>query len=315
MSEEENYPSSEEESEEDELHHPRLAEDDSDDSDRELQVAYKSGLLKPGLYSEAKPERPAVNNVDGILEKLEEIEQKDMDWLERLDITVERRSKTDEMFEEGLSAAEAQAQAQSRLFTVHNDFKRELMFLTQAKDAVLKAIPLLKIANISTVRPEDYFAEMAKKDDHMKKVRQKLLSLQRRKESAEKYRNQLKLKKYGKKVQQAVELERKKKKREILDSVKKFRKGKTDSMDFLDDEREVKPGKKSQLQKVEQQRKKSRTFRNKKFGFGGKKKGMKSNTVKSVNDVSGFKQPRGKKNFNNKRPGKGKRQQMKNRNK
>ena len=41
------------------------------------------------------------------------------------------------------------------------------------------------------------------------------------------------LKKFGKKVQQEVAVKRQKEKREMLDQVKKFRKGQADSIDFL----------------------------------------------------------------------------------
>lgn len=54
--------------------------------------------------------------------------------------------------------------------SVHNDFKRELLFISQAQAAVLEVLPKLKSAGVYTKRPEDYFAEMAKKDNHMKKV-------------------------------------------------------------------------------------------------------------------------------------------------
>lgn len=303
--------SSEESEVEDELHDPRMAED-SDDSDRELQAAFESGLLKPGLYKEHGPERPAVNNVDGMQEKLEDMELTQMDWLERLDVTVTRKSRDDDSLSQELSPEEAQNMARTRLFTVHNDFKRELMFLNQAKDAVLQAIPKLKEAGILTARPDDYFAEMAKKDDHMKKVREKLLSLQRQKEKTEKFRSQLKLKKYGKKVQQAVEAERRKKKKEILDNVKKFRKGKKDNMDFLDDNDAPKGRKAGQPSQLQQKRKKSRSFRDKKFGYGGRKKGMKLNTTKSTNDVSGFRRQKPQGMKNNKRLGKGRRQKVNN---
>lgn len=53
---------------------------------------------------------------------------------------------------------------------VHNDFKRELLFYRQAQAAVLEAIPRLKSMGIKTKRPEDYFAQMAKTDEHMQKV-------------------------------------------------------------------------------------------------------------------------------------------------
>lgn len=309
-------PSSDSEIEE-ELHHPRMADNESDDSDVELRAAFQSGLLKSGIYKEEKAPRPTINNVEGMLEKLEEMESSKLDWLERLDVTVVRKSRKDEEFSQNLAAEEAQAMAKNRVFTVHNDFKREFMLLTQAKDAVLEAIPKLKEAGILTVRPDDYFAEMAKKDDHMKKIRGKLLVLKRQKEKTEKFRSQLKLKKYGKKVQQAVEAERRKKKKEMLDNVKKFRKGKKDNMDFLDDDNKGKRGgKQSQMQQGLQKRTKSRSFRDTKFGYGGRKKGNKSNTTNSTNDTAGFRRSKPQVGRNsNKRPGKGRRQKMKNSNK
>ena len=53
---------------------------------------------------------------------------------------------------------------------VHNDFKREILFYRQAQSAVLEALPRLKSMNIPTKRPDDYFAQMAKTDEHMQKV-------------------------------------------------------------------------------------------------------------------------------------------------
>ena len=47
-----------------------------------------------------------------------------------------------------------------------------MSFYEQAKDSVLLALDRLHKAGIKTLRPDDYFAEMAKKDDHMKRVSQ-----------------------------------------------------------------------------------------------------------------------------------------------
>ena len=55
--------------------------------------------------------------------------------------------------------------------SVHNDFKRELTFYRQAQATVLEVIPRLKSMGVPTKRPDDYFAQMAKTDDHMNKVR------------------------------------------------------------------------------------------------------------------------------------------------
>ena len=53
---------------------------------------------------------------------------------------------------------------------IHNDFKRELNFYRQAQATVLEVLPRLKSMGVPTKRPEDYFAQMAKTDDHMNKV-------------------------------------------------------------------------------------------------------------------------------------------------
>lgn len=54
--------------------------------------------------------------------------------------------------------------------SVHNDFKRELTFYRQAQATVLEVLPRLQSMGVPTKRPEDYFAQMAKSDDHMNKV-------------------------------------------------------------------------------------------------------------------------------------------------
>merc|ERR1719233_2674482 len=69
---------------------------------------------------------------------------------------------------------------------VHNAFKREMLFYRQAQAAVLEALPRLHSINIRTKRPDDYFAQMAKTDDHMNKIRSKLLSKEQAQQRAEK---------------------------------------------------------------------------------------------------------------------------------
>ena len=94
----------------------------------------------------------------------------------------------------------------------------------------------LKSMCVPTKRPDDYFAQMAKTDDHMQKIREKLLSKQETVERIEKVKKLRELKKYGKKVQVEVQQKRLKEKKQMMDDVKKFRKGKTDSLDFLEND-------------------------------------------------------------------------------
>jgi len=102
----------------------------------------------------------------------------------------------------------------------------------------------------------------------------------------------------------------------MLEQVKKFRKGKTDKIDFLDDLEATQDGasgqKKSQKNGSQQGGFKKgggavankRNFKDQKFGFGGKKKGGKANTKQSADDVSGYRPFRSKNQNGGGRPGK-----------
>ncbi|XP_042299797.1 probable rRNA-processing protein EBP2 [Sceloporus undulatus] len=123
------------------------------------------------------------------------------------------------------------------------------------------------------------------------------------------------LRKYGKKVQTEVLQKRQKEKTTMLNAIKKYQKGLSDKLDFLEGEKTSAPqGKKEGTggQPVRKGPNAKRRYKNQKFGFGGKKKGSKWNTKESHNDVSSFRANKahykgpgkgGKKNAN-KRPGK-----------
>ena len=81
--------------------------------------------------------------------------------------------------------------------------------------------------NIETKRPVDYFAQMAKADEHMNKIRTKLLSKEQGQERAEKMSKLRELKKYGKKVQVEVQQKKLKEKKDMMDEMKKIRNGAT----------------------------------------------------------------------------------------
>lgn len=58
---------------------------------------------------------------------------------------------------------------------VHNDLKRELCFYNLTLLDTKEAMKILLQANVKIGRPNDYFAEMFKPDDHMRKVKSKIL--------------------------------------------------------------------------------------------------------------------------------------------
>ncbi|XP_076437848.1 putative rRNA-processing protein EBP2 [Babylonia areolata] len=267
---------------------------DSDvDSDTELQRAFAEGRLKPGLHK-LKPEAPArknINNVAGLQQKLKDIQQ-DLDWEERLDVTLDGADRIHED-------------------EVDDDFKLEMKFYHQAQAAVLCAIPKLKELGIQTKRPPDFFAEMAKPDHHMKKIREKLMEKKVGMERSEQAKKLREAKKYGKKVQQEVALKRQQEKKELGEAVKKFRKGKANNLDDILEG----TNKKTQPNKKRQQK-------NRKFGFGGQKKRSKRNTKQSLDNPwkmsakPGSSKPgQGKSKHKPNRPGKARRNQNKNRGK
>ena len=118
---------------------------------------------------------------------------------------------------------------------VHNDYKREMLFYRQAQATVIESLARLKNMGIPTKRPDDYFAQMMKSDDHMQKIRTKLAQKQDEEERIGKIRKLRELKKFGKQVQQKRQIEKDKEKRDMLEQVKQFRKGKIDKIDFLDE--------------------------------------------------------------------------------
>ncbi|CAF3841527.1 unnamed protein product [Rotaria sp. Silwood1] len=187
---------------------------DSELDDVELQKAFKEGHLKPGLNVEQKSKRPLINNKEALTAKYAEI-YLDLPWIERLDCT-----------NTPLLVNEVNLPTNDDETLADNDFKREMLFYRQAQGTVLEAIPRLKAEKISTKRPDDYYAQMIKSDEHMKKIREYLVDRKSDIEKREKLRKLREQRLYGKKVQQEVLLKRQEDKSKLLKTMKKVRKGK-----------------------------------------------------------------------------------------
>lgn len=289
--------------------------EESELSDSELQAAFAQGLLKPGMNVMVDKPKKCANNVEGLKQCLADF-RRDLPWVERLDLT---NLPAEDVL---TKAAGKEPKAANAEVNADNDFEREMFFYRQAQATVLQALPLLNKHGIATKRPDDYFAEMAKSDQHMQKIRKKLIAKQSIIERSEKAKQLREQRKFGKKVQIEVMQKRQKEKKAMMSAVKKYQKGMTDKLDFL--EGDQKANKDSQDSKKAMHKKgpnAKRKFKDQKFGFGGKKSGTKWNTKESYNDVSSFrakvahaKGPKGGKRGNkNKRPGKSVRKKMKNR--
>lgn len=295
-----------------------------DESDIELQEAFAAGLIKPGINTIHAPLKEApTNNIKAMNQKYNQMKLK-LPWIERLDCVSALAPLAPELAATLLSKEqkrENQLKNNKKLKQVAptddpvlNDFKREMMFHRQAQSAVLYAMPLLKQLGIRTIRPDDYLAEMAKTDSHMQKIRENLMNKQQQQQRSERVKQLRHQRKEGKALQIQTKIQRQADKKQMLDQVKKVRKGMSKDMSFLDNK------KTGQSKKVLAKKQ----MKDKKFGFGGKKRGTKGNTRESAADISEYKRnpkvagkaggKRGKGGMRNenKRPGKQRRTQKKN---
>uniref|UniRef100_A0A5F8GDT6 EBNA1 binding protein 2 n=1 Tax=Monodelphis domestica TaxID=13616 RepID=A0A5F8GDT6_MONDO len=245
-------------------------------SDAELQEAFVRGDLKPGLNVELEAPKRRRNDVAGLGQCLAEF-RRDLSWLERLDVTVGPAPELPGQ----------QTPVQPGSVDPEDDFRREMTFYRQAQAAVLAVLPRLHQHHILTKRPQDYFAEMAKSDQQMQKIRQKLQTKQAAMAKSEKAKQLRALRKYGKKVQTEVLQKRQQEKSKMMTAIKKYQKGFSDRLDFLEgDDKALSRGQKEGA-KAKQMKKgpsAKRRYKNQKFGFGGRKKGSKRNTKESYDD-------------------------------
>ena len=102
---------------------------------------------------------------------------------------------------------------------VNDDLTRELAFYKQCLDAVNEGRAMLKKEGVPFARPNDYFAEMVKSDEHMGKIKAKMVDEAANKKAAAEAKRQRDLKRFGKQVQVAKLQERDKSKRETLDKI------------------------------------------------------------------------------------------------
>ena len=120
-----------------------------------------------------------------------------------------------------------------------NDLDRELSFYRQSLAAAIRGRELVLAANVSFSRPNDYFAEMVKTDEHMERVRQRLLDESASIKASEDAKRQRELKKYGKKIQTEKLFERQRSKRDMQEKVNALKRKRQTGLDMDDDEFDV----------------------------------------------------------------------------
>ncbi|WZN66190.1 rRNA processing protein EBP2 [Chloropicon roscoffensis] len=286
------------------------------DSDEELELEKAALAMGREEEGEVKEAKVFTYNVDAIHERLEDISRVcHLPWEDTLVCT----SSDAEVME---------------LSVVHDDTERELKFYDQASEAVRESIEKFDESGHKWRRPDDYLAEMVKSDQHMKRVKEKLLYEKKLAEEQEERRKQREAKKYAKQVQAEKLKERAQAKNKQIDGLDKWRKQRErdgyDEMGAEDYEEAMATAFRKPKQPAGtrifsgKQKSKARQARDKKFGFGGKKKIQKQNDATSAADDSGWHQGKfgkyapgrakkagvAKKKKGQLRPGKARRQQM-----
>lgn len=161
-------------------------------------------------------------------------------------------------------------------------------------EAVARARRLILAAKIPFSRPEGYFCEMIKTEEHMNKISKKISAEKEAAKSAEDARKQRINRKYGKKIQMEREQEKQQKRSEETKKLNMMRKKKraVEKDDFdveVEAEAEGKPsrngrGPLNKRSRTEKPISAKRQSRNEKYGSGGKKRDVKRNTKESAGE-------------------------------
>ena len=175
---------------------------------------------------------------------------------------------------------------------IHDDLKREVAFYDNALEAVTLAREQCEKVGIPFTRPEDFFAEMVKSDDHMAKIKDRLIFETKKMEAVERRKSNKEQTVMAKERHAHRLAEKAKAKKAHMTAVDEWKKNAERSRsglggrvrDWQDDE--------DQLRGMSGGANKKRMAANKRYGFGGKRGRFKQNDSKTLNDMSGY-NPRG----------------------
>lgn len=189
---------------------------------------------------------------------------------------------------------------------IYDDTERELAFYRQGLDAVNQGRATLLKLKVPFSRPLDYFAEMVKSDEHMDKLKGKLLKEAADKRASEDAKKQRQLKKFGKQVMHATLQDRAKQKKDTLDKIKSLKKKRTSNEMSNDNDFQIALEEATSEDRPKRQKPNGkRLAKDAKYGNGGKKRFLRKNDSDSSADIYNQKAQKGKGKAV--RPGKSKR--------
>jgi len=171
---------------------------------------------------------------------------------------------------------------------VHDDLKREVAFHDMALESVVLARDSCERSSIPFVRPDDYFAEMVKTDEHMSRIKDRLIFENKKMEAVERRRSD-KEGALSAKERKSNKLEGKAaSKRAHMEGVEEWKKSAERGRGKLGGK--VEDGADElRLKRMESGGQgNKRMAADRKFGFGGKRGRFKGNDTQTLNDASGF---------------------------
>lgn len=292
-------------------------EDDNEEEDDDENLQTLSDMIDEdeedgGDYEddEEMQDLPDMVRTNGKEIMLEDLSDQDEDIVPTQRVTINNKPALERIYNEinlSLPFIETQAVTTAAPLDIPNpedDLEREMAFYKQALSAAQEGRKKLQTLGVPFTRPNDYFAEMVKSDDHMQRVRQRLLDDDAALKASENARKQRQLKKFGKAVQIEKQKSRQKEKSDMLDKVKSLKRkrkdgeGGDDGFDIeLDDAIADPRGEGNNRRGSNRKGGISRKKRDEKYGFGGKKRHAKSNTAESTGDMRSFDSKKMKKPF------------------
>mmetsp|Transcript_11707 Transcript_11707/g.17040 ORF Transcript_11707/g.17040 Transcript_11707/m.17040 type:complete len:399 (-) Transcript_11707:57-1253(-) len=202
---------------------------------------------------------------------------------------------------------------------VHDDLKREVAFYNVALQAVHEARLLCKKNSVPFARPDDFFAEMVKTDDHMAKVKDRLIFETKKMEAFEQRKANKEHKLRAREAHAHRIAEKSKAKKDNLKAVNEWAKNAAASrpsggmvrddddfyLDKLNDGNRKRKGWQDKDGSLQFGPNRKRIAADKKYGFGGKKGRFKQTDRKSLDDMSGYNARMGGTGGQKMRPGAG----------
>ncbi|OXG50419.1 rRNA-processing protein EBP2 [Cryptococcus neoformans] len=176
-----------------------------------------------------------------------------------------------------------------------DDLQRETVFYKIALGCVPQARKLASKHDIPFTRPGDYYAEMVKSDEHMERVRTKLVEEAQGIKKSEDAKKQRELKKFGKQIQHEKLRQREQDKKSFEDRVQGLKRKRKEGMELGNEGEEfdiaVEDAMEDQPQKggraTSGKSKMPRHARDAKFSLGGGGRRSKQNTRESTMDFGG----------------------------